>query len=54
MRFVPEFGVELFGCQFADETQVSLQILGVAFATQLYTFKSKHPALDLTRLAKAL
>ena len=52
--FVPEIGVELFGSQHHDETQVSLQILGIAFATQLYTFKNKYADLDLTRLTKSL
>ena len=52
--FVPEIGVELFGCHYSDEAQVSLQILGVAFATQLYTFKCKFPASDLSRLAKSV
>ena len=52
--FVADMGPKLFGLHFTELVQVQLQVLGVAFATQIYIFKSKNPNVVLERLVRAL
>ena len=51
---VADMGPKLFGIHFPDFSQMQLQILGVAYAAQLYVFKSKNPNAALDSLAKSL
>ena len=53
-EFVADIGPRLFGLHLSEPRQILFQILGVAFATQLFVFKSKYPHADNGRLISSL
>ena len=53
-EFLADMGADLFGVHLQSITGMQYQILGVAFATQLYLMKKHHMNADTKSLSRAL